>query len=170
MTDTATAEHATHSAPPPLQWGEGLVTADARMDDTHEEFVALLEALRALPADAQLDPYRELVRHTEAHFAQEDRWMVATGFTPQNCHSMQHNSVLDTMREVDKHHLQGDTAIIGRMADALADWFPQHARSMDAGLAQHLQAMGYDSRTETLADPSRVAGLTQSGCGSSGCS
>src|SRR5574343_1213681 len=130
MTDTATAEHATHSAPPPLQWGEGLVTGDARMDDTHEEFVALLEALRALPADAQLDPYRELVRHTEAHFAQEDRWMVATGFTPQNCHSMQHNSVLDTMREVDILHEPAATEIIVRTADALAVRCPPHARRL----------------------------------------
>ena len=170
MTDTATAEHPTHTTPPPLQWDEGLMTGDARMEGTHEESVALLEALRAQPPEAQLDLYRELVRHTEAHFAQEDRWMVATGFTPQNCHSMQHNSVLDTLREVEKHHLRGDTEIIGRMADALADWFPQHARSMDAGLAQHLQAMGYDTQTETLADPTRLTGTAQSGCGSASCS
>ncbi|MEY2684468.1 MAG: hypothetical protein RJA09_1612 [Pseudomonadota bacterium] len=165
-----TAENPTSTSPPPLLWGEALVTGDARMDDTHEEFVTLLAALRAQAPEAQLDLYRELVRHTEAHFAQEDRWMVATGFTPQNCHSMQHNSVLETMREVEKHHLQGDTEIIGRMADALADWFPQHARSMDAGLAQHLQSVGYDSQSETLADPTRIAGQTQSGCGSTSCS
>ena len=40
---------------------------------------------------------------------------------------------------------------------------------MDAGLAQHLQNVGFDSRTETLADPSRIRNVTMSGCGSVSC-
>jgi len=96
--------------------------------------------------------------------------MLATGFTADNCHAGQHKSVLDTMRAVETHYLQGDTDIISRMADALAEWFPVHARSMDAGLALHLQSLGYDTRTETLPDPSRVRPATMSGCGSVSCS
>ena len=36
-----------------------------------------------------------------------------------------------------------------RMAEALAEWFPLHATSKDAGLAQHLKNVGFDSGTET---------------------
>jgi len=155
---------------PDLVWNESLHTGDARMDDTHVEFVDMLARLRALPADEQLPLYQELIAHTVAHFAQEERWMLATGFTADNCHAGQHQSILDTMRAVETHYLQGDGEIITRMADALAEWFPVHAQTMDAGLAQHLQAVHFDSRTETLADPALVRPATMSGCGSVSCS
>ena len=155
---------------PDLVWSAALQTGDARMDDTHVEFVDLLARLRALPAEEQLPLFRELKAHTVEHFAQEERWMLATGFTADNCHAGQHRSILDTMQAVEEHFLKGDTEIIGRMADALAEWFPVHAQTMDAGLAQHLQAVRFDSRTETLADPSLVRPATMSGCGSVSCS
>lgn len=155
---------------PDLVWSESLQTGDDRMDDTHIEFVDLLARLRALPAEEQLPLFRELKAHTVEHFAQEERWMLATGFTADNCHAGQHRSILDTMQAVEDHFLKGDEAIIGRMADALAEWFPVHAQTMDAGLAQHLQAVRFDSRTETLADPSLVRPATMSGCGSVSCS
>lgn len=155
---------------PDLVWSDSLQTGDARMDDTHVEFVDLLARLRASPVDEQLALYRELRAHTEAHFAQEERWMLATGFAADNCHAGQHRSILDTMQAVEEHFLKGDQAIIGRMADALAEWFPVHAQTMDAGLAQHLKAVRFDSRTETLDDPSLVRPATMSGCGSVSCS
>jgi hypothetical protein len=56
------------------------------------------------------------------------------------------------------------------MAEALAEWFPGHANSMDAGLAVHLKSVGFDSVTETLADPSAIQNVIMSGCGSVSCS
>jgi hypothetical protein len=41
---------------------------------------------------------------------------------------------------------------------------------MDAGLALHLKDVGFDSVTETLADPERVRPASMSGCGSVTCS
>lgn len=155
---------------PPLAWSDELVTGDARLDETHVEFVTQLAQLRALPHDQQLEPYRALLAHTVEHFAQEDRWMVAVGFAEDNCHATQHRQILETMRAVEAHFLQGDDEIIDRMAAALAEWFPMHAQTMDAGLAQHMRTVGFDSRTETLADPSRVRPATMTGCGSVSCS
>ena len=74
------------------------------------------------------------------------------------------------MRAVETHYVQGDGEIITRLAEALAEWFPQHAASMDAGLAQHLQSVAFDTETETLADPSVIRSMTMSGCGSISCS
>jgi hemerythrin-like metal-binding protein len=161
---------------PDLHWCASLQTGDARMDQTHEEFVDLLARLRALHgSDGQhgADPlplFRQLVAHTIEHFEQEDRWMVATGFSADNCHSLQHKSILDTLQAVETHYLQGDSTIIGRMADALAEWFPQHAQSMDAGLALHLKSLAFDTRTESMPDPERVRPASMSGCGSVSCS
>ena len=96
--------------------------------------------------------------------------MLATGFSADNCHASHHATILETMHAVVAHFEQGDTEIITRLAEALAEWFPQHAASMDAGLALHLKEVGFDFLTETLADPNRVRPATMSGCGSVSCS
>ena len=169
-------ENATATSPsdfpevPALHWSSDLQTGDSRMDQTHEEMVDLVARLRATPHERQLELYRELLRHTQEHFAQEERWMLATGFSADNCHASHHETILETMRQVETHFLQGDEEIIDRMAAALAEWFPMHAQSMDAGLALHMQNVKFDSRSETLADPSLVTPATMSGCGSVSCS
>ena len=153
-----------------LSWSNELHTGDERMDNTHEEFVTMLNALLKTPPSEQLNLYRQFLSHTVEHFAQEDRWMVATGFSEDNCHAGQHATILETMRAVETHYVQGDPDIISRLAEALAEWFPQHAATMDAGLAQHLKSVSFDSETETLADPTLIKNVTMSGCGSVSCS
>ncbi len=108
MTQTATLASA------PLDWTPALFLGDARMDDTHEEFVTLLNQLLVTPPDKQLPLYRAFTDHTVEHFAQEERWMLATGFSADNCHA------------------------------------EEHATSKDAGLAQQLKNVGFDSGTETV--------------------
>ena len=153
-----------------LDWSANLHTGDERMDSTHEEFVTMLNALLKTPPTEQLNLYREFLNHTVEHFAQEDRWMVATGFSEDNCHAGQHATILETMRAVETHYVQGNQEIISRLAEALVEWFPQHAATMDAGLAQHLKSVNFDSETETLADPTLIKNVTMSGCGSVSCS
>lgn len=166
----ATTTHEPLALAAGLDWTPQLHTGDGRMDDTHEAFVEMLNRLLATPQGQQLPLYRAFVAHTVEHFAQEERWMVATGFAPDNCHASHHATILETLNAVVEHHEQGDTEIISRLAEALVEWFPQHAASMDAGLAQHMKEVGFDSRTETLADPDRVRPATMSGCGSVSCS
>ena len=170
--NTSSSAHTETLAQPAMgfEWSEKLLTGDARMDHTHQEFADQLAALLATPPADQLPLYEAFVAHTVTHFAQEDRWMLATGFTEGNCHSDQHAMVLETMQAVVKHYQSGETDIINRMGEALGEWFGQHAQSMDAGLAQHLQSVGFDSATETLADPAAIRNVTVSGCGSISCS
>ena len=165
---TTTATHAT--APTLMPWTDSLHTGDARMDETHQEFVDMINQILATPEDQQLPVYKAFLNHTVEHFAQEERWMLATGFSADNCHAEHHATILETMRVVEAHYLDSDTTIITRMAEALAEWFPGHANSMDAGLAAHLKSVGFDSVTETLADPSAIQNVTMSGCGSVSCS
>jgi len=164
-----TTDTAPDTVAPALDWTPALHTDDARMDDTHAEFVAQLNALRAAAPDEQLPLYRAFLDHTVDHFAQEERWMVATGFAPDNCHASHHATILETLRAVADHAARGDTDIIGRLVDALAEWFPQHAATMDAGLAQHLREVGFDSRTETWRTPGAQPPAAHRGCGSAGC-
>ncbi|MDZ4358447.1 MAG: hemerythrin domain-containing protein [Variovorax sp.] len=153
-----------------LEWSSALSVGDDRMDHTHAEFVEQLNQLLTTPTDQQWPLYQDFLAHTVEHFAQEERWMLATGFAPDNCHAAHHATILETMRAVQTHRQQGDLDIITRLAEALAEWFPQHAASMDAGLALHLQSVGFDTHTEILTDPDRVRPASMSGCGSASCS
>lgn len=140
-----------------LSWNEELVLGDPRTDLTHQEFVDLVNATTAAAPEAKLALYQELLAHTVEHFAQEERWMSACGIPADFCHFGQHNSVLEVMKEVERRALAGEIAYIGSMIEALVEWFPQHASSMDAGLVSFLQEKGYDTATETFRDGAPAA-------------
>ena len=134
-----------------LTWSNALSLRHPTMDATHVEFVALLaaadEALHG-PDARLLGAFDTLVDHTVEHFAQEDRWMVASGFEPENCHTFQHRAVLQVMSECDRRARdENDFEPLRLAVGELALWFPQHAQQMDAALAQHLASVGFDEAT-----------------------
>jgi hemerythrin-like metal-binding protein len=154
-----------------LAWTDDLALNHPQLDATHAEFVELLAACTAaLPgSDAELLPHWDaLVAHTEDHFAMEDRWMAATDFGPQHCHTGQHTAVLQIMRECARQAKEPTIADFEPMRVAtveLATWFPQHAATMDAGLVQYLAAIGFDPDTGTVREPALAEAGAEGGCG-----
>jgi hemerythrin-like metal-binding protein len=155
-----------------LAWSEDLCLNQPQMDQTHQEFVELLAQARVALEGGDharaLSDFEQLIDHTVEHFAQEDRWMLATGYAPQNCHTRQHETVLTLMREVLR--LARDEASwepLRVLVSELALWFPQHAQMMDAGLAQHLAAVGYDIGTGRLSGALPEEAIRH--CGGVGC-
>lgn len=153
------------SLSPDLVWSDALSLSMPVMDTTHREFVDLLAQVATSHDAALLGHWHALVAHTQAHFDQEDRWMAATGFAPNSCHATQHAVVLKVLREGTAFGLQGDLAPIRQMAHELALWFPNHAQSMDAGLALHMKSVGYDPLTGQLSQPEALPEQAISGCG-----
>ena len=153
-----------------LTWSEGLELGLSFMDDTHREFVDLLARCEAAGDAALPSLWDELVAHTADHFGREDEWMLATGFASGNCHSTQHNVVLQVLREGAARAQQGDLEPIRQMTVELAAWFPQHAQTMDAALALHLRGVGYDAHSGQVLEPQRLPAQAISGCSSASCS
>lgn len=156
-----------------LTWSDALALQQPRMDLTHREFVDLLAALE-LALDGSVadvdDALGRLVEHTEAHFAQEERWMVALGFAPGNCHAFQHAHVLQVLHEVDTlWRNEGDLALVRQIVTELGKWFPAHAQTMDAALAQVMAELGFDPERGTLERQPAAAHAPITGCGSAGC-
>jgi hemerythrin-like metal-binding protein len=134
-----------------LSWSDELVLNDARTDHTHQEFIEMLNATASSELPERLSKYQTFVAHTVEHFAQEERWMLACGLEPGYCHFNEHKSVLEVMQEVERRALAGETHLIGQMLEALVEWFPLHAASMDAGLVAFLREKSFDTQTETFA-------------------
>lgn len=157
-----------------LLWTEALALQQPRMDDTHQEFVKLLNAVDAARA-ADLDVLRSaldaFVAHTESHFAQEDAWLARLGFAADSCHGLQHRQVLEVVHEVQRR-LAADAAearLVDELVPALAQWFPVHAQTMDAGLAHAMAEFGFDPDSGTLEHTPDAAAAPRVGCGSVAC-
>ncbi len=133
-----------------MQWVDAFVLDNARMDETHREYVDMLNALDEAPEDQFMTGLDAFIAHTEAHFGQEDRWMKRTNFAPVNCHTTEHANVLEIMREVRRRVEQGDFDIGRRLIKELAPWFANHAETMDAALAYHVGAVGFDTTSESF--------------------
>jgi hemerythrin-like metal-binding protein len=148
---------------PALTWNDDLALHQPHIDATHREFVALLAGVEAaLDADpatlgAALDDF---IAHSESHFAQENNWMLRVGFGAGHCHGTEHAQVLELMHEVRRRlREQGDVRVVRSLVPALAQWFPIHAGSMDAGLAEVMLARGFNPDTgEMLKPPGDEAG------------
>lgn len=152
-----------------LEWSEALALDLPQLDETHEEFVALLAQVESADDAEILTRWQALIAHTEQHFGMEDQWMAATRFASGNCHSMQHKVVLQVMREGAARAAQGDLPVLRMMAGELALWFPQHAQTMDAALALHLRRVGFDAATGTVHLPGALPDGLVHGCGGAGC-
>jgi hemerythrin-like metal-binding protein len=152
-----------------LTWSDALVLELDFMDDTHREFVDLLAATELADDDTVLDRFEALIEHTDDHFGREDKWMADTHFSSTNCHTMQHNVVLQVMREgLRRGREKGELDVVRQMAHELGIWFPQHAQAMDAALALHLRRVGYDETTGKVTAPESLPDAQIHGSGSCG--
>ena len=119
-------------------WHDQFLLGHADMDNTHKEFVVLVNALLTVrDADLALT-LAAFVAHAEAHFAQENEWMEKNDFPPRDCHIDEHNKVLVSVYEVQQQLAEGDVGIVRELAKALMDWFPAHADYLDSALATWL--------------------------------
>lgn len=121
-----------------LDWTPTLELGERSMDDTHREFVELVNALLAADDADLADRLQEFREHAERHFAEEDRHMQG-GYPSGECHIEEHRAVLASVLEVQLRVKEGDYATGRRLASELARWFPMHTDEMDRGLATWLQ-------------------------------
>lgn len=131
-----------------LDWTPALALGDARIDDTHREFVEMVNAVGDAADEQMLAAVDALIAHTEEHFGQEQRWMAATEFPPTHCHLDEHAGVLDAMRETRNYVAEGKYNVGRVLAKELASWFTSHAATMDNMLAQWLKAQNFDTSRE----------------------
>ncbi len=130
-----------------LTWSERLSLGHPAMDETHEQFVAMLNALGAAQGDEVLPRLDDFIAHTEAHFGQENTWMEEVQYPRIGCHRNEHANILEVVREVRNRVAAGEERYARTLAEALAEWFPVHAASMDAMLAAFMQ-FGADALPE----------------------
>lgn len=156
-----------------LNWSENLALQQPRMDQTHREFIDLLQQLGQAAGNGATDIDERLAgltTHTEAHFDQEERWLAAVGFAPDNCHAAQHRQVLLVLEDVRRAwREEGNRPLVQVLVQELGNWFVAHAQTMDAGLVQLMAEQGYDPDTGQCERPRDAEAAPLTGCGSAQC-
>jgi len=126
------------------------------MDQAHDYFMDLLAQVLEADDDRVEPTWRALVDCAAADFAEEDRWMEATGFSSRKVHRMQHLVVLQVMREGLLQAHEGRWLQVREMAHQLRAWFARHAQSLDAALAHHLRSVQFDPADSSRREPAMV--------------
>ncbi len=110
------------------------------MDETHREFVELVNRLGSAEKAAFIALFDELVRHTEQHFENENELMRETAFPAIREHTDEHQRVLGELKRIGNKVATGSTAV-GRayVREQLPSWFNLHAITMDSALAAHIR-------------------------------
>lgn len=119
-----------------LAWHDSLLLGYGPIDDTHKEFVEIVQAMQRA-SDAEFPACLEAFAvHAEAHFGAEDAWMIETEFPPRECHINEHAEVMKSVKEVQALVAQGHIVIGRDLTEELARWFPAHVDYLDSALAQ----------------------------------
>lgn len=119
-------------------WRDDYALGHQTMDETHQEFVECVRTLLTTEDDKLVDALEAFSDHAHRHFSDEDTAMRDTGYGSAGCHIDEHAAVLRSLDEVRAMLAQGHTEAVRSFARALADWFPEHVRVMDQGLARWL--------------------------------
>lgn len=128
-----------------LEWTDSLAVGEPVIDYTHREFVDLVNALARADGAGALRAVDAFLEHSEAHFGQESRWMRELGYSAAQCHDDEHATVLEVAREVRRRVAAGEGGpeLVHFLAAAVAEWFANHAASMDAVLALYMKERSY---------------------------
>ncbi|KAB2962483.1 hemerythrin domain-containing protein [Zoogloea sp.] len=124
--------------PTGMPWTDNYLLGYTPMDDTHREFVDVVDAMLSC-SDADFPArLRAFIEHAEKHFADEKAWMQASDFPATDCHVDDHEAVLNSAHEVEPLVLDGNLEIGRSFAAELVKWFPGHADYLDSALAHWL--------------------------------
>ena len=128
----------THAPGHQFIWDDAYALGHDQMDATHHEFVSCVDAILQAGDDDQAGALEDFAAHVRRHFEEEDGWMASTAYGNAGCHVDEHAAVLRSLDEVRAALAAGRHDVVRHFARALADWFPEHARVMDQGLARWL--------------------------------
>ncbi|MET0116865.1 MAG: hemerythrin domain-containing protein [Sedimenticola sp.] len=122
----------------------------AEMDDTHREFVELVNRLEKADKTEFIQLFEELAMHTRNHFDAENARMKESGFPAINEHMGEHQRVLGEMHRFSVRVEQGNILLArAYVVEQLPAWFSLHFQTMDSALAAHLKARQYAAQADS---------------------
>lgn len=129
-----------------IEWRDEFAIGIASVDYEHQGMIQLINKLHEdLAADASKDSIIEMLGEIHnlisAHFALEEKEMVAMGYDGFEAHKDDHERLLDEIRdmmdEIEDGAVDGYEADLSRRLDV---WFTGHFKTADSRLHHFLKA------------------------------
>lgn len=117
-------------------WSDSYLLGYIPMDDTHKEFVELVNAMKQASDEAFAAALDTFEKHAVRHFNEENAWMKATDFPSMDCHIDEHTAVLASVQGVQAMEIEKKLSVGRGLVTALEEWFPGHADYLDSALAK----------------------------------
>ncbi|MDJ0738529.1 MAG: hemerythrin domain-containing protein [Gammaproteobacteria bacterium] len=113
------------------------------MDDTHREFVELVNRMGDADTVGFIELFPLLIAHTERHFENETSLMRQSGFPAIREHMDEHLRILGELGRL-AHKVARGSVTLARayVQEHLPAWFRLHAATMDSALAAHVKHQG----------------------------
>jgi hemerythrin-like metal-binding protein len=123
-------------------WKPSYATGIDQIDEDHKQLVKLIndlyEAMQDGSGGALLLPIFSALKHyTEAHFAKEERYMIACDAPEQAKHIQEHEQMVKSLVDLEKRHRQGEAAISLQTLTFLRDWLKNHICAVDQAMVVH---------------------------------
>lgn len=132
-----------------LTWRPEFSVGDPAVDHEHRELIDLVNRLAGSINDrrpeAEIDrSFGDLLRSISAHFAHEERQMRRAGYDRFEDHKLDHERLLDALRDVMDDDLAAPDASADRLVEILNNWFSGHFATHDARLHKKLGPHDHD--------------------------
>lgn len=128
-----------------MEWNDRLATRHPGMARDHRKAVDLINRLgEAMAAGKGRFDYcailDEIVRHTQSHFAMEERLMAAHRYPGALEHGAEHASLLKKLLGHKRGVEEGNADMTASLEPFLAFWWTHHILESDVGMAEFITA------------------------------
>jgi len=126
-----------------IEWRDEFSLGIPSVDHEHKELIELINATHerlrhgARHADVE-DFLGEMFARISAHFALEERTMLAQAYPEYWAHKGDHERLLDQLRDIMDDFEASDALDVDVLSTRLDDWFTIHFKTFDARLHQRI--------------------------------
>jgi hemerythrin len=122
-----------------IEWRDEFSIGLPEVDHEHQELIAAINRLHGdivagVGAPEIVDRLGEIEAAISAHFALEEKNMVALHYDEYAAHKHDHEDLLDEILDIRDSVLESDRYDPAGLSEALTAWFREHFRTQDTRL------------------------------------
>ena len=122
-----------------IEWHDSYRLGDSEIDAQHHMLFVLVNALFSASEKSGLtEAFANLLRHTQEHFAHEEKSMLQMGYPGMKAHVEQHNTLMSKLANVSEIIADYSTDM-ANLESFLSAWLFNHIETMDAQLVSYIR-------------------------------
>ncbi len=119
-----------------MNWNESLSVNVFELDEQHKDLINIINQIHesvanGLGNETLVPLVAGLVRYTETHFADEERFMRSFNYPDLPAHTIEHRDIRSKVLAVRDRFNYSQAILTGELMDFLLEWLVRHIRGAD---------------------------------------